>query len=125
LDEAREGQVGILAFEGEPAVGKTELCDYAAAEAGDMTVVRAMGMEFESELPLAGLFELLRAQLRHHLDDLPEAQRLAAQALFDAEGLPGVDLFALAAAALSLLTLEAEHRPVLGVIDDSHWLGLL
>ena len=84
LDQARKGQAGILAFEGEAGAGKTELCEYAA-----------------------------------------DAQRLAAQALLDAQGLPGVDLFALAAAALSLLTLEAERRPVLVLVDDCHWLDPL
>jgi DNA-binding CsgD family transcriptional regulator len=81
-------------------------------------------MQFESELALSGMFELLWP-LRHRLPELPHAQRLAAEALLAAEGLPGTDLFALAAGALSLLSLEAERRPVLVVVDDCHWLDSL
>ncbi len=39
--------------------------------------------------------------------------------------MPGADVFALAGAGLSLLTAEAEYRPVLVVVDDIHWIDQL
>ncbi len=117
LERARAGEAGVLVLEGEAGVGKTSLCEYAAAQAEDMGVLRVVGMEWESEFPLAALSELLRP-LRHRLAELEEAPRLAASALVSGSGEPGRDQFALASATLALLAAEATVRPVLVVIDD-------
>ena len=39
-----------------------------------MTVVRAIGVEYEAELPFSGLLELLRPLL-DHLDEIPRSRR--------------------------------------------------
>ena len=86
-----------------------------------MTVLRARGVESESEIPFAGLHQLLRPAL-DRIDELPEPQ---AAALKGALGLaPGVhsDRFLIGVATLSLLTLSAEQRPLLVVVDDAQWV---
>jgi Cdc6-like AAA superfamily ATPase len=50
LDRARRGRSGTLVLRGETGMGKTALLDYAAERAEGMTVVRAIGVEYEAEL---------------------------------------------------------------------------
>jgi hypothetical protein len=58
--EAAGGE-GALVLLGDAGIGKTSLIDATAASAGDerMLVQRARAVEAESELPFAGLAELL------------------------------------------------------------------
>src|SRR2546421_12284864 len=122
LAEARSGRSGVLAFVGEPGIGKTALLEYAAARAGEMRVLRARGIESETEVPFAGLLELLRPALGL-LDRIaaPQAQALSGSlALRPAQAR---DRFAVGAATLSLLAVDAEEAPVAIVLDDAHWLG--
>ncbi|MGZ4324163.1 MAG: AAA family ATPase [Solirubrobacteraceae bacterium] len=60
LEGARSGRAGILVIRGEARIGKSALLDYAAGQAGGMRVLRAAGVEAESELPFAALHQLLR-----------------------------------------------------------------
>jgi DNA-binding NarL/FixJ family response regulator len=104
-------------------MGKTALLDYAAERAEGMTVVRAIGVEYEAELQFSGLLELARP-LFDHLDEIPAQQ---AEALRSAFGLgePGPhDRFTICAATLSLLAAAAESNPLLVLVDDAHWLDL-
>ena len=106
---------------GEAGLGKTALLDYAAERADGMTVVRAVGVEYEAELQFSGLLELARPLL-HHLDELPPQQ---AEALQSALGLgePGPhDRFTICAATLSLLAAAAEANPLLVLVDDAQWV---
>ena len=73
LGRARRGRSGALVIRGEAGLGKTALLDYAAERAEGMTVVRALGVEYEAELQFSGLLELARPLL-HHLNDIPEQQ---------------------------------------------------
>ena len=50
LERARRGRSGALVLRGEAGMGKTALLDYAAERAEGMTVVRAIGVEYEAEL---------------------------------------------------------------------------
>ena len=59
LDAAREGRSGSLVVRGEAGMGKTALFGYAADRAADMRVLRATGVEAESDLAFAGLHALL------------------------------------------------------------------
>jgi DNA-binding NarL/FixJ family response regulator len=124
LSQAREGASGALVLRGEPGIGKTTLLDYAAElAAGDMPVLRAVGVESEAELPFAGLHQLTRPAL-DHLGALPEPQRLALSAAFGLTSGPAGpvaagDRFLTGLGALSLL---AEIAPVLCLVDDAHWL---
>lgn len=121
LDAARAGRGAALVVRGEPGIGKTALLDYAAERAERFRVLRALGVESESELPFAALHELL-GPLLSELGSLPEAQANALRPAFamTAGGRP--EAFAAYAAALHLLTDAAGPEPVLCLIDDAHWI---
>ena len=58
LEQAAAGSSGVLVLRGDPGIGKTALIDYAASRAGhygSMRVLRATGIEAETELGFAGL----------------------------------------------------------------------
>src|SRR3954453_10991466 len=59
LDAAREGRSGTLLVHGPPGIGKTELLRYAIQEATDFNLLKARGIETESDIPYAGLNELV------------------------------------------------------------------
>jgi DNA-binding CsgD family transcriptional regulator len=121
LDAARQGASGALVLRGEAGVGKTALLDHAAATAKGMRVLRARGIESESELPFSGLLELLRPLLSH-VQRLPKPQAAALEGALALEATRSNDPFAVYAGTLGLLTLAAEEGPVLALIDDAHWL---
>ncbi|NUS17404.1 MAG: ATP-binding protein, partial [Streptomyces sp.] len=121
LDGARAGRSGALVLRGEAGIGKTALLEQAVAEAAGMTVVRGSGVEFEAELPFAGLQLLLRTAMAAD-GALPEPQRRALRAAFglEAEG-AGEPMF-VGLAVLSLLSEHAGDGPLLCVVDDAQWL---
>jgi hypothetical protein len=51
----RRGEGRSLVIHGEAGIGKTALLEYLVELAGDMTVLRAVGVESEMELGYAGL----------------------------------------------------------------------
>ncbi|QEV03426.1 LuxR family transcriptional regulator [Streptomyces viridifaciens] len=112
-----------LVLRGETGVGKSSLLSRAAAlaEQEGHVVIRAAGVEAESELPYAGLHQFL-----HPL--LPDVARLddGTRAVFDAVfgGVRGdpPSVMTLGIAVLTLLSLSAEQRPLLLVLDDGQWL---
>ncbi|HEU4942850.1 MAG TPA: AAA family ATPase, partial [Gaiellaceae bacterium] len=123
LDRARRGRSGALVLRGEAGMGKTALLDYAAEHAEGMTVVRALGVEYEFELQFSGLLELLRP-LFEHLPEIPPQQ---AEALRSALGLgepKPYERFTICAATLSLIAAAAEANPLVILVDDAHWLDL-
>ena len=71
LEEARGGRSGALIVRGDAGIGKSTLLEYAVTRAGDALVVRALGVETESEFAYSGLHELVRPLL----DRLPELHR--------------------------------------------------
>jgi DNA-binding CsgD family transcriptional regulator len=123
LGAAREGGPGALVIHGEPGSGKTTLLRSILAESDGFTVLRAEGVESESDLPYSGLAELLAPlqELRHRI---PAPQRQALErALALSEG--GVrDRFAVGAATVSLLGAAAAQAPVLCTIDDAQCIDL-
>jgi len=114
---------GALLMSGDAGVGKTLLLEVAAARAASagITVVRAVGAEFEANVSFAGLNQVL-----HPL--LGELQRLDAahgQALTVALGLgdgPPPGQLLVANAALALLHQTASVAPLLVIVDDLPWL---
>jgi predicted ATPase len=121
LKTARSGGSAVLVVRGEAGVGKTALLADAAAAAAGIRVLQTRGIESESELAFSGLLELVRPVLAH-LDHLPEPQASALRGAF-ALGPAGADEpFAIYAGTLSLLAAAAEEGPVLGLVDDAHWL---
>ena len=121
LAEAHAGASAALVIRGEPGIGKSALLDDAIAAADGMTVLRARGVESESELSFAGLADLL-GPVTAELGSLPPPQRAAlAGALALGPPVPG-DRFTLYAATLSLLAAVGERAPVLVAVDDAPWL---
>jgi tetratricopeptide (TPR) repeat protein len=107
---------------GEPGIGKSALLDAAcaAAKAAGYSVLRAVGVESEMHLPFGGLHQAL-SPLMDRLDRLGQTQQDAlATALGLAAGAPP-DLFLIAEAALTLLSVQQAPRPAI-VVDDVQWL---
>ena len=102
-------------------MGKTALLEDARERARDMQVLAARGVEAESELPFAGLHQLVRPAL-HLLERLPEPQAAALQGAFGLRQRAGEDRFLISVACLTLLSELAETRPVLCLVDDAQWL---
>ncbi len=121
LDGARASRSAALVVRGEAGVGKSALLADTADRAEDMHVLRARGVQSESDLPFAAVQGLLRPAL-DRLDALPAPQaRALGTALGIAEG-PAPERFLVYSACLGLLAELAETRPVLGLVDDAHWL---
>ncbi|MFB8241961.1 AAA family ATPase [Kitasatospora purpeofusca] len=123
LDGARGGRSGVLLLRGEPGIGKTAVLEYAVAAAGDgFRVVRATGVEYEAELPFAGLSLLLASGL-DRLDALPGPQRRSLEGAFGlGEAAGGADRLLTGLATLGLLAELASEQPLLCVVDDVQWL---
>src|SRR4029450_7693589 len=102
IERARTGAASTVVLSGDPGIGKTALLEYAVERAGDMTVVRALGLETEAELESSPLHQLCRPLL----ELLPEIPDRQAEALRGALGLARVEIadrFTIGAATLSLL----------------------
>ena len=120
LEDARGGRSGVLALIGEVGIGKSALLERAVELATGMRVVRARGVPSETQIPFAGLFELLRPALGS-LDRIPAPQASALEsALALRPGRPA-DRFAVGAATLSLLAAYAESQPLAVLVDDVQW----
>ena len=121
LEDARRGVSRALVVRGEPGVGKTSLLDHAAASADGMLVLRATGVEAESDLAFAGLYGLVRPVL-DKLDRLYEPQAAALAGALGIAPSKDPDRFLVSAAALGLIAAVADDQPLLCVIDDAQWL---
>ena len=124
VEGARDGRGSALVIRAEPGMGKTALLLHATEIAEDMLVLRARGVEGESQLPFAAFDELVHPIL-HLRDRLPSAQSSAlAQALaLENEGPAApASRFAIGAALIGLLGGAAEDQPVLVLVDDAQWL---
>jgi DNA-binding CsgD family transcriptional regulator len=118
---AGSSRSSALVVRGEPGVGKSALLEHATERATGMRVLRATGIQAESELAFAALHQLVRPVL-DHLGRLAEPQ---AAALAGALGLSWAsveDRFLIGAGVLTLLATAADEEPLLCLIDDAHWL---
>jgi AAA ATPase domain len=123
LEAAQESRSGALVIRGEPGIGKTALLEDARAQACDMQVLDARGVESESDLPFAGLHQLTRPAL-HLTDRLPSRQADGLRGALGLADRPGEDRFLISVACLSLLSELAESGPVLCLVDDAQWLDV-
>src|SRR3954451_12751670 len=121
LEEARAGKSGALLLHGGAGIGKTALRRWAIGEATGLRVLRARGIETESDIPFAGLAELV-TPLLGRLDDIPEVQARALRGALALGPATPHDRFTVPAGLLSLLAVAAEEQPVLVAIDDAQWL---
>ncbi|MFD9691404.1 AAA family ATPase [Kitasatospora sp. NPDC059088] len=122
---ARSVEGRTLLLRGETGVGKSTLLDYAAdlAVREGRLVVRATGVEAESELPYAGLHQLLYPLLPHTAG-LEHNSRAALDAVFGHTGAGGTppSLMTLGIAVLGLLSSASVEQPLFLVLDDGQWL---
>jgi DNA-binding CsgD family transcriptional regulator len=117
----RAGQSRVLVLHGAPGVGKSALLEYARAAAGAARVLRAAGVEPETDLPFALLHQLC-APLLDRLAGLAAPQRVALETVFGLrEGKPP-DRFLAGLAVLSLLSDASQEEPLLCLIDDAQWM---
>ncbi|MDW5598862.1 AAA family ATPase, partial [Conexibacter stalactiti] len=116
-----EGRSFAVLVEGPAGIGKSVLLDEVVAGADGLTVLRAVGYATESEIPYAGLSELL-APVLHLRERLADVQRAALAGALALEDAAPHDRFAVPAALLGLLAVVADERPLLVVVDDAHWL---
>ncbi|MDV3129510.1 AAA family ATPase [Mycobacterium sp. 21AC1] len=117
----RQGDSAVWVIRGEAGIGKSALLEYVAAQASDLTVTRARGIEADMELAYASLHQLC-APFFGEIDALPEPQRDALRVAFGMAAGDPPDRFLVGLAVLTLLTRASETRPVLVVIDDAQWL---
>ena len=122
LDGVREGG-GARVIRGEAGIGKSALLTDARLVAADraMTVVTAYGVRSETDLPFAGLHQIMRAWLTQ-LDGLPPLQRDAIRAAFGMSEATAPEPFMIALAALAMLGDAAARAPLLLAVEDAHWL---
>jgi DNA-binding CsgD family transcriptional regulator len=118
---ARVRQSGVLVLCGDAGIGKTALLEHSALHGGEMRVLRTSGNEHESGLGFAGLHQLLLPAL-DLVDQLPGPQRDAIVVALMLDDGPTPERFAVAAAALTLLSRYAEEAPLLLLVDDAHLL---
>ncbi len=121
LAEAHLGRSGVLVLRGEPGIGKSALLDYAADRADGCRVLRAVGAEWEMELPFAGLHQLCMGLLDGR-ERLPSPQRDALATAFGLSSGAQPDRFLVGLGVLSLLSEAAEEHPVVCLVDDVQWL---
>jgi DNA-binding CsgD family transcriptional regulator len=123
LNGAKEGTSAALLLHGEPGIGKSALLRGTLERAEELAfgVLRTRGFESESDIPFAGLLELLTPLLPLR-DRIPEVQARALGSALALEPPTPFDRFAVPAGMLSLLAAAAEDKPYLVVADDVHWL---
>lgn len=123
LAAARGGRSGSLVIRGEPGIGKSTLLSYASEQAKDMTVLSARGYESESEIPFAGLADLIRPVLGL-LERLPAPQAAALQSAMSLGPPTSGDRFSVCAATVGVLAAAAGEKPLLVIVDDLQWLDV-
>lgn len=108
---------------GEAGVGKTAILEAAKSRAlsRKMSLLAATGVPSETNLPFAGLYELLRP-IVERTERLPGPQQGALRAAFGLTDVPAAELFLIALGALDLLSDFASERPLLLIVDDAQWL---
>lgn len=122
LNGAAEGKSSALVIRGEAGAGKSVLLDFVceSAPTGSL-VLRARGVEFESDLPYAGLHQLLRPVL-DHVDGLPLPQKSALRGALGLDSSGTSDTHNISLAVLTLLGEVGAGQPVVAVVDDIQWL---
>lgn len=121
LAAARLGRSSRLVIRGEPGIGKTALLEYAAGQAGSMNLLSARGVEFEADVPFAGLHQLLGPALGL-LDRLPPIHASALRSSLGLGRRTEADRLIIGAAALGLISAYADEAPLLITVDDAQWL---
>src|SRR5580692_2904332 len=122
LDSVSDRGIALL-IRGEAGVGKTAILEAAQSRAAvrDMSLLAATGVPSETNLPFAGLYELLRP-IVERTERLPGPQQDALRAAFGLADVPSAELFLIALGALDVLSDFASEQAILLVVDDAQWL---
>ncbi|MFI7575683.1 AAA family ATPase [Micromonospora sp. NPDC049497] len=122
LADSATGGAALL-VSGEAGAGKTALLDLAAPRAAvrGFRVLRAAGVEFESEMSYTGLLWVLTPLLAGLGRLSPAQEQALSVAVGLAEGQPPSQL-AVANATLSLLRGSTVGQPLLLIVDDLPWI---
>src|ERR687887_456404 len=118
LAQARDGRSAVVVIRGEPGIGKTALLRYAARQAAGLHLAEVDGVQAEMELPFAGIHRLC-APLFDGLDGLAAPQQNALRVALGVSSGAAPDKFLVAVAVLNLLSVTAEDRPLLCLVDDA------
>jgi hypothetical protein len=112
-----------LILTGEPGAGKTALLDAAAEQAAatGTAVLRASGVEVETNLQFAGLHQVV-APLAGGFGGLSGAHRTALAVALGFSGGPAPDHLMVCNATLTLVRNASRAQPLLLIVDDLHWL---
>src|SRR4051812_4790979 len=121
LADARLHRPKRLLLRGAPGSGKSALLERMRAEAPDFRIVDGCGVEAEMELAYAGLQQVC-SPLLGRIDELPQPQQQALQAVLGLADVPTRDRFLVGLAILSLMAANADDRPLLCLIDDAQWI---
>jgi len=123
LIDGVHGGGGAVLVRGAPGIGKSALLASAEtrASAAGFTVIRVLGEPAGSDVPYAGLQQLVHS-LGARLDVLAEPQRSALAMALEAGGATVPDVNLVGLATLNLLVEAAARAPVLLVADDIQWL---
>ena len=121
VENAVSGCSGVLVLTGEAGVGKSALLAYARAKVTGMGVLQTVGVQSESEIQFAALYQLVRSAL-DRMNSLPAPQSAALGAALGMVQEPAANRFLIGAAVLSLLSQAAGVRPLLCLVDDAGWL---
>lgn len=120
-------RAAVATVRGGPGIGKSWLVnrlfevDGPAIAAAGTTVLRVLCHPAETELPFAGLHQLL-LPVQPHLAALPRPQRTAIEQALAREPMGAGPRFATAVGLHGLLTSLSERQPVLVIVEDGHWL---
>jgi DNA-binding CsgD family transcriptional regulator/nucleoside-triphosphatase THEP1 len=115
-----------VVISGEPGVGKTALIEQmcVCAAAAGWQVVRVLGVEAEQPFALGGLNQLAFG-LKEFQSGLDEQDRVVLAPVFGGYPDSEVAVLPLASGLLNLLAVAGQHRRLLLVVDDVHWLDTI
>ena len=108
---------------GEPGIGKTAVLEQlgACAAGAGWQVVRVLGVEAEQPFALGGLNQLAFG-LKAFQAGLDQADRAVLAPVFGGDPDSVAAIVPMASSLLNLLSVAANARPVLLIIDDVQWL---
>ena len=122
LDEVvRSG--GAVVLSGPPGIGKSRLVLEAERSGLDrgMTVLTATGVQSETNLPFAGLHQLLHPIL-DKTNGLPDTQANALRAAFGEGAEAKPDVFMIGLGTLNVLDEQAGEAGLVAIAEDAQWL---
>ena len=121
LREVRDGRSRVLVLRGEAGIGKSALLDHLAVQAAELRVIRAAGVEAESDFVYSTL-QTLCAPLMPYLGHLPQFQQDALNVAFGLSAGEPPRQLVLGMAVLMLFSFGAADAPSVCLVDDAQWM---